>query len=250
LSEKQDIQSGIAPIVDQATDAASTAALFEPDECGEGRSPSSLEKAEEQVMRDIVAERLVRARKTAGYRELDVARRLGHSNLTMISLFENGRRSPSLKNLQVMAEMYCVTTDYLLGRTDDLGLSPEDGNQAMITGVVNAVVSGYNNQYLQGLAKVTAVAIEGASLDRALMERVVDISMELSDSLAVIRRHHGAAFEKLRSGAKLERLISELSVSLTARIQRKQREKALIEYDHPVCTVQQVAEAVQGALFG
>ena len=223
--------------------------MFESDECGEGMSPASRSKEEEQALRDVVAARLVRARRAAGMKDLEVAMRLGHSNLTMISLFENGHRSPSLKNLQVLADLYSVTTDYLLGRTDDLGLAPEEGNQALITGVLKGVLTKYNQCYLEGLAKVMAVGVEGASLDRVLLGDLASISIELSDSLAVIRKHHGAAFEGLRGGGKLERLISEFSVKMKEHISRKQRESALIEFEHPVCTVQQVSEAVQHALF-
>lgn len=250
MSASAENSEGIALVEGEQLDAApGSLTMFEPDECGEGMSPSSLARAEEQALRDIIAQRLVKARRAAGLKDLEVAQRLGHSNLTMISLFENGHRSPSLKNLQVLADMYSVTTDYLLGRTDDLGLSPEEGNQALITGVLKAVVGKYNQRYLEGLASVMAVGIEGASMDRVLLGKVAEISVELSDSLGVIRKHHGSVFEGLRSGAKLERLISELSVSVKDRIASKQRESALIEFDHPICTVQQVTEAVQQALF-
>lgn len=250
MSANGDNGEGIALVEGEQFDAApANLAMFEPDECGEGMSPSSRAKDEEQALRDVVASRLVRARRAAGLKDLEVAKRLGHSNLTMISLFENGHRSPSLKNLQVLADLYEVTTDYLLGRTDDLGLAPEEGNQALITGVLTAVLGKYNQRYLEGLARVTAISVEGASMDRVLLGRVAEISIELSDSLAVIRKHHGSAFEGLRGGGKLERLISELSVSVKDRIASKQRESALIEFDHPVCTVQQVSEAVQQALF-
>jgi transcriptional regulator with XRE-family HTH domain len=250
LSANGDNGEGIALVEGEQFDAApANLAMFEPDECGEGMSPSSRAKDEEQALRDVVASRLVRARRAAGLKDLEVAKRLGHSNLTMISLFENGHRSPSLKNLQVLADLYEVTTDYLLGRTDDLGLAPEEGNQALITGVLTAVLGKYNQRYLEGLARVTAISVEGASMDRVLLGRVAEISIELSDALAVIRKHHGSAFEGLRGGGKLERLISELSVSVKDRIASKQRESALIEFDHPVCTVQQVSEAVQQALF-
>lgn len=250
MSANGDNGEGIALVEGEQFDAApANLAMFEPDECGEGMSPSSRAKDEEQALRDVVASRLVRARRAAGLKDLEVAKRLGHSNLTMISLFENGHRSPSLKNLQVLADLYEVTTDYLLGRTDDLGLAPEEGNQALITGVLTAVLGKYNQRYLEGLARVTAISVEGASMDRVLLGRVAEISIELSDALAVIRKHHGSAFEGLRGGGKLERLISELSVSVKDRIASKQRESALIEFDHPVCTVQQVSEAVQQALF-
>lgn len=219
------------------------------DEEGKIMTNPSRAQEEEQTLRDTLAKRLVRARRAAGFKSADVAQHLGHANLTMISLFENGRRSPSLKNLQLMADLYCVTTDYLLGRTDDLGLSPEEGNQALIAGILKGVTAAYNEKYLSGLASVTAIAVEGASMDRVLLGKVADISIELSDSLAVIRKHHGSAFESMRGGGKLERLIYELSASVESRVSSKKREKALIEYEHPVCTVQQVSMAVQQALF-
>jgi len=250
LSANAENSEGIALVEGEQLDAApGSLTMFEPDECGEGRSPSSIARAEEQALRDIIGPRLIKARRAAGFKDLEVALRLGHANLTMISLFENGHRTPSLKNIQVLADLYNVTVDYLLGRTDDLGLAPEEGNQALITGVLISVLSKYNQRYLEGLARVTAISVEGASMDRVLLGKVADISIELSDSLAVIRKHHGSVFEGLRGGGKLERLISELSVSVKDRIASKQRESALIEFDHPVCTVQQVAEAVQQALF-
>ena len=218
-------------------------------EQGKSMALSNRAKEEEQALRDIVAKRLVRARRAASFKSDEVARRLGHANLTMISLFENGRRSPSLKNLQLLADMYSVTTDYLLGRTDDIGLAPEEGNQALITGVLKTVMTHYHEKYVAGLAAVTAIAVEGASMDRVLLGRVADISVELSNSLAVVRRHHRSDFEEMRGGGKLERLIHELSSSVEARILSKKHEKALMEYEHPICTAQQITEAVQKALF-
>ena len=206
-------------------------------------------KEEDQAFRDMVAKRLKRARHAAGFTMAAVADRLGYTNLTMISLFENGRRAPSLKITLRLADLYCVTTDYLLGRTDDIGLAPEEGNQALITGVLKTVMTHYHEKYVAGLAAVTAIAVEGASMDRVLLGRVADISVELSNSLAVVRRHHRSDFEEMRGGGKLERLIHELSSSVEARILSKKREKALMEYEHPICTAQQITEAVQKSLF-
>lgn len=229
--------------------APATQQMFAPGECGEGMAPADRSREEEQAMLGILAKRLARARRAANFTQADVAVRLGHANLTMISLFEGAKRAPSLKNLQILADTYGVTTDYLLGRTDDLGLVPEEGNQALIKGVVKGVLKAYHEKYLDELANITAASIESASTDRVLLGQVAITSVELSDALGLIRRHHGNVFENLRGGAKLERLVSELSVSVKSRIDSKQREKALIEYEHPVFTVQQVEKAVQQALF-
>lgn len=206
-------------------------------------------KQEDQALRDIVAKRLKRARHAAGFTMEAVANRLGYTNMTQMSLFESGKRAPSLRVTLRLADLYSVTTDYLLGRTDDIGLAPEEGNQALITGVLKDVLTSYNDKYLSGLAAVTAIAVESTSMDRVLLGTVAGISVELSDSLAVIRKHHGSAFESMRGGGKLERLIHELSCSVESRILSKQREEALIEFEHPKCAAQQVVMAVQHVLF-
>lgn len=230
--------------------APATQQMFDPGECGEGMAPADRSREEEQSILNAVAKRLVRARRASGFTQADIALRLGHANLTMISLFEGAKRAPSLRNLQILADTYGVTTDYLLGRTDDLGLVPEEGNQALIKGIVKGVLRGYHEKYLDELATITAISVESASMDRVLLDQVATTSIELTDALATIQRHHGNVFEeKLRGGAKLARLIAELSISVKARIDSKQRQKALLEYDHPVCTVQQVEIAVQQALF-
>jgi transcriptional regulator with XRE-family HTH domain len=40
-----------------------------------------------------------------------------------VSHFESGRRSPSFQNLKALADALKVTTDYLIGRTNDLSIS-------------------------------------------------------------------------------------------------------------------------------
>jgi transcriptional regulator with XRE-family HTH domain len=40
-----------------------------------------------------------------------------------VSHFETGRRSPSFQNLKALSDALKVTTDYLIGRTDELNVS-------------------------------------------------------------------------------------------------------------------------------
>lgn len=55
------------------------------------------------------------ARKKNNIKLTAAARLLGVSQPTLSS-WEAGRKSPTLDNLEKMAELYGVTTDYLLGR--------------------------------------------------------------------------------------------------------------------------------------
>lgn len=52
----------------------------------------------------------------------DAAEKFGISQPTL-SAWEGERKSPSIDGLEHMADLYGVTTDFLLGRTDQNGLS-------------------------------------------------------------------------------------------------------------------------------
>lgn len=54
----------------------------------------------------------------------EAAEKLGISQPTL-SAWEGGRKSPSIDKLENMADLYGVTTDFLLGRSDNLMLDPK-----------------------------------------------------------------------------------------------------------------------------
>lgn len=64
------------------------------------------------------------ARIKAGYSQKQVALELGVSPPT-VSAWESGAKNPITRNLQKMADMFGVSTDYLLGRTEQ---RPAEGN--------------------------------------------------------------------------------------------------------------------------
>lgn len=59
--------------------------------------------------------RLTILRKDKGMSQADLARRLG-VNRALISGYERGKFSPSEAQLMKLADVFGVTTDYLLGR--------------------------------------------------------------------------------------------------------------------------------------
>ncbi len=52
-----------------------------------------------------------------GYTQREVAKFLGMTQPSYIR-YENGKSEPSLENLVKLADIFDVSTDYLLGRTD------------------------------------------------------------------------------------------------------------------------------------
>ena len=64
--------------------------------------------------------KLKELRESHHYSQKTVAQRLNCS-VSIISSYETGERYPSLSNLIALSYLYHVSTDYLLGKTDDPG---------------------------------------------------------------------------------------------------------------------------------
>jgi len=73
-------------------------------------------------MADIFAERLRTARESRKMSQSDLAKETGLMP-SAVSHFETGRRSPSFANLKTLSDALNVTTDYLIGRSDDMHVS-------------------------------------------------------------------------------------------------------------------------------
>jgi len=76
-------------------------------------------------METVFTQRLKAARELRKLSQGDLAAKSGLQP-SAISHFETGNRSPSFDNLKRLADALTVTTDYLLGRSDEPGaLGPE-----------------------------------------------------------------------------------------------------------------------------
>ncbi|MBN6206224.1 helix-turn-helix transcriptional regulator [Ralstonia pickettii] len=73
----------------------------------------------------ILAKRLKNLREQHGYLQKYVADKLGVRSNTL-SGYENGTRSPDPDMLVQLANLYNVTTDYLLGKSDQPHLTEEE----------------------------------------------------------------------------------------------------------------------------
>lgn len=71
---------------------------------------------------EIFKERLRAAREFRELNQGELAKRAG-LQASAVSHFETGTRKPSFDNLKRLADALRVTTDYLLGRTDDMEAS-------------------------------------------------------------------------------------------------------------------------------
>ena len=68
-------------------------------------------------------EKIKELRQKYGLSQRDVANRLGISP-SIISGYETGERTPSVENIIALSSLYRCSTDYLLGRDNDMTISP------------------------------------------------------------------------------------------------------------------------------
>ena len=66
----------------------------------------------------MIQERIKALRLKANLTQKQIAEKLGIS-IAYYSQLEVGKRTPASKNLQKLADIYNVSTDYLLGNTDE-----------------------------------------------------------------------------------------------------------------------------------
>lgn len=79
----------------------------------------------------ILAKRLRKARDKAGYKQIEAAKKLGISNGTL-SGYERDYRDPDTQTLHNMANLYDVSVDWLVGKSDDPNLTEEEAFQSFI----------------------------------------------------------------------------------------------------------------------
>lgn len=103
--------------------------------------------------------KLKELRQEKGLHQKDIAQIL-HKTITCVSDWERGRTEPSLQDLTQIADYFEVSCDYLLGRTNDIGLVEV---QSELTHEQQELLSLYNKMSLQnknqliGFAKALSI---------------------------------------------------------------------------------------------
>ena len=80
----------------------------------------------------VLGKRLKEARENNRLTQMEASKKLGISNGTL-SGYERNYRDPDTAILEKMAELYGVSVDYLLGRTDDPNPQLKNNSSAQLT---------------------------------------------------------------------------------------------------------------------
>ena len=91
-------------------------------------------------MTNTLQDRLLELRKSKGYTQSHVAELIGMSSVGY-GYYENGTRQPSPETIVKLADVYRVTTDYLLGIENSTFTTEQKVVDTSLPELVNAVVS-------------------------------------------------------------------------------------------------------------
>lgn len=75
----------------------------------------------------LIGEKIKELRKNSKITQEQLGNAIGVSKMA-ISYFEKGKKSPGRESLEKIADYFGVTTDYLLGRSEDPELNEEEDN--------------------------------------------------------------------------------------------------------------------------
>jgi len=90
----------------------------------------------------VLGDRLKRLRLEKKLTQEELGKKI---NVTKVSIsgYENGNRTPDTETLQKLADFFNVTTDYLLGRTDDPNPPESDNEELGTLARINQLIKEY-----------------------------------------------------------------------------------------------------------
>ena len=96
---------------------------------------------------ESIAKRLIALREKYNFSQSDIARQIGVTP-ALISAYENQERKPSLDKLVALADIFHVSTDYILGRsvkTDSSVMVDVDGLSDKQIEIIRNIISEFKS---------------------------------------------------------------------------------------------------------
>ena len=131
---------------------------------------------------------LKKLREEHGLSQAELARRIGVGQST-VGMWENGKNKPEFSNLEKLSEIFGVPTDYLIGKNDFWGSTPESTGGVWIP-VLGRVAAGVPIQAIEEIEDYEEITKEMARKGEYFALRVKGDSMEprITDGDVVIVR--------------------------------------------------------------
>jgi transcriptional regulator with XRE-family HTH domain len=161
-------------------------------------------------LRPIVGERLCRARHLSGLSQTEAAHALGYKTPAQLSMWEQCRRSAPVSELIKCARIYGVSTDFLLGESEEV-------DRDVTMNLRHACLRGVRTM----LTNVAAITVDEVARHARLVgphagnvRSLLTAGDGLLAAYAAFVRHNEKAFANQRGGATLQRLADEFESAL------------------------------------
>lgn len=117
--------------------------------------------------------RLTNLRESKGWSKTYVAKAIGLSSMQTYANYEYGRREPDFNTVDKLANLFNVSTDYLLGRTDTPQFTRRDERdvQKILTDMTEGLSNDSSLAYMKNGGE--EIDEEDAELLRASLENVI-----------------------------------------------------------------------------
>lgn len=118
-------------------------------------------------VKDIVGKRFIEARDINGLSQSDAAKALGYRNSAQLSQWEQCKRPPPLHMVAHASKVYRVSTDFLLGISDDPDRDPRAESRLMLLRSAEQMMQGMSQKLCDAILQHTMAG--GPSNESALM---------------------------------------------------------------------------------
>ena len=194
-------------------------AANDPASAGDGDTDSAFSFVQERrLVRGVIAERFVIARELNGWSQTEAAHALGFAKSGQLSLVEAGKKVPPLDLIARASEVFCVSTDFLFGQSDEEDRDPKLARRAALRAFIGAAVDGLADT----LADTGEKLIEAQAVD---VEPLATTAGRVIEAFARYARQAG--FEDVRGGATLAAAVGALDEALGPVMKGLRRHAAL-----------------------
>lgn len=175
-------------------------------------------------LKKTIGTRLKAARRASGMNQPQVAAKVGQKNMTQVSLWETAERMPKLTDLIMMAKLYAVPLDFLVGLSNDPLADREENNQGFLANLVGAAIQRSHLSWLAATTESVAATIKNHGQDRADLLKAGQILRDIAKAYARLKELNPSFDDEIRGLSKLELELANLQALVRGAEERIDRE--------------------------
>ena len=156
-------------------------------------------RAHKSIVAKTIAARFVTARELNGFSQTDASAKLGYKKSGQLSQIESGKKQPPMALLVRAAEVYRVSTDYLLGVSDEPDRDPKLAVRLHVLKAWESILG----DAAQKLCDSAITATKNMGDNWQVAQAYLDEGERLLSAFRAFQRLNAEAFDDMRGGAAL-----------------------------------------------